>query len=90
MTNNLGLVLGFDPYGALHLDHSSQMEFKYATHSSIVSSGVESSRALFTVNEDPSSRQGVKVRSGFLNLTRPFWLESGILMLFLANHRIRR
>jgi hypothetical protein len=59
---NYGLSLGYDPYGSLHLDHSSTLKYSYTTRSTAIGSGVESSHALFTITEDPTSRQGVKVR----------------------------
>lgn len=58
-STNLGLRLGYDPFGSLTLNHSSSLDYSYTTSSNLIASGIESSHFLLTITEDPISHTGV-------------------------------
>ena len=58
-TKSVGLSLGYDPYGSLHVDYQDALERAFTSTAHIAGSGVETNVAMFTSVEDPAAQQGV-------------------------------
>ncbi|GAA99130.1 uncharacterized protein L969DRAFT_432985 [Mixia osmundae IAM 14324] len=67
----LGVSIGYTPYGSLFLSRGGGTDYAYTSHPSVLGSGVESSRALFTIGEDPVAHTGV---TPSLDLAVLLWL----------------
>jgi len=63
--NTIGISFGYSPYGSLTIGHTGTSSFSTSTSSNFISSGLETSTAMMTIAEDPSTKSGVPAAFDF-------------------------
>lgn len=53
------MTVGYDPFAQISLSSTSSRKFTHATQATLLTSGVETSEAWITLDEDPTTRAGV-------------------------------
>lgn len=60
-----GVSLGYDPFGDLHIAHTTAHQWTQITSAKLVVSGIHSSHAMITLEEDPTTNEGVPTSFDF-------------------------